>query len=169
MHKERTEYYFSNQELREFSCTYYFSHPFWIVSGFLPFNTYLRYPDVRSHLWSLYSSTLIPALFLARTLSPTRAFASPASPSMSSSSSSSFSTSASMRRHTSFARCSASLSPAFLNSLCSWCRLIPEKMLEHPDFLLRWLENFHCTGWPSSVEVDAGASAMSHRWRTSKW
>lgn len=33
-------------------------------------------------------------------------------------------------------------------------------MLEHPDFLLRLLENPHCIGRPSSEVVDTGASAM---------
>lgn len=135
--------------------------------------TYLRYPDALSHLWSLCPSTLIPALFLILTLSPTMAWASPASTCLSSPSSTSFSSapsiSASIPLHTSFARCSASLSPAALNSLCSWCRLTPEKILEHPGFLLRRLEPFHCTGRPSSVKVDAGVSAMLCGQRAPRW
>lgn len=126
--------------------------------------TYLRYPDSLSHLLSLCPSALIPPLFLARTLSPTRACASPASSSVSSSSSTFTSsvgpTSVSIPRHTSLARCSASLSPAFLNNLCSWCILTPEKMLEQPDFLLRRLQGFHCVGRLSSAVLDARASAM---------
>lgn len=134
----------------------------------LPCDTvaYLRYPDGLSHLWSRCPSALIPALFLARTRSPTKAWASPASSPLSSPSSSLSSSSApstsSIPRHTSFARCSASLSPDVLNSLCSWCRLTPVKMLEHPGFLLRRFESFHCTGRLLSEEVDdADASAMS--------
>lgn len=119
--------------------------------------TDLTYPDALSHLWSLRPSVLRPALFLARTRSPTKACASPAS-----SPPSSLSTSASNPRHTNLARCSASLSPAVVNSLYSWCRLTPVKMLERPDFLLRRLECFHGVGGSSSSEVlDAGASAMS--------
>uniref|UniRef100_A0A3B3TSH3 Uncharacterized protein n=1 Tax=Poecilia latipinna TaxID=48699 RepID=A0A3B3TSH3_9TELE len=41
--------------------------------------TYLRYPDVLSHLCSPCPSALIPVLFLARTLSPTKAWARPES------------------------------------------------------------------------------------------
>ena len=119
--------------------------------------TDLTYPDILSHLWSLRPSALRPALFLARTRSPTNACASRAS-----SPPSSLSTSASNPRHTSLARCAASLSPAVVNSLYSWCRLTPVKMLERPDFLLRPLECFHGVIESSSSEVlDTGGSAMS--------
>lgn len=142
-----------------------------LFADLLPFDTvtHLRYPDALSSVRSLRPSALKPALFLARTRSPTKAWASPASSPLSSSSSpfasSDPSMSASIPRHTSFARCSASLSPTVLNSLCSWCRLTPVKMLEHADFLLRWLESFHCTGArPSSEEADA----MLRGWKASR-
>lgn len=132
--------------------------------------TYLSNLDAPSHFGSLCPSALIPALFLARTLSPTKAWASPFSSCLSSASfsSSAPSMSVSASCHTNFAWCSESLSPAVLSNLCSCCRLTPEKMLEHPDFLLRRFESFHTTGRSSSAEVDAGASAMSSGWRISK-
>lgn len=150
-------------------------HMLFALSGVFSFGTptYLRYPNALGHFWSLCLSALIPDFFLVLNLSPTKAWASPASLSLSSPSSSISSSapfiSAPIRRNTSVTRCVTSLSPAPLNSLCSWCRLTPVKMLEQADFLLHLLESFHSAGRPSSVEMDSGASAMLGGWRAFRW
>ncbi len=135
------------------------------------FRSHLRWPNARIHrvpVPSLWASTLRPLRFLARTRSPTSAWARPVSTSALALSSSSSSRSAPSSPaaalrfpHTICALCSASGSPAAWKSRRSCRRFTPWKMLAVPDLRFRRSEpgGRENVGWDGPGR--AGAEATS--------